>query len=131
MSLINIQHYSYQLSLVKQLFIYHLLFNFRPYDAKNPYLAPVKENRELHGPTSERSCMHIEFNIEGSKMRYEAGDHLAVYPVNNAELVNKIGAKCGVDLDTIITLTNTDGKDNLQIIGNIIKHRLLQVAYLF
>lgn len=54
--------------------------------------------------------MHIEFNIESSKMRYEAGDHLAVYPVNNAELVNKIGEQCGADLDTVFTLTNTDGE---------------------
>lgn len=87
-----------------------LFFLYRPYDAKNPYLAPVKVNRELHGPTSERSCMHIEFDIEGSKMRYESGDHLAVYPVNNAQLVEAIGAKCEVDLDTVFTLTNTDGK---------------------
>uniref|UniRef100_A0A348G635 NADPH--cytochrome P450 reductase n=1 Tax=Odontomachus monticola TaxID=613454 RepID=A0A348G635_ODOMO len=79
-----------------------------PFDAKNPFLAPVKVNRELHGPTSERSCMHIEFDIEGSKIRYETGDHLAVYPVNNVDLVKKIGEQCGVDLDTIITLTNTD-----------------------
>lgn len=82
---------------------------YRPYDAKNPFLAPVKINKELHGPTSERSCMHIEFDIEASKMRYESGDHLAVYPVNSAELVNKIGEKCGIDLDTVFTLTNTDG----------------------
>lgn len=54
--------------------------------------------------------MHIEFNIEGSKMRYETGDHLAVYPVNSTELVKKIGEQCDADLDTIITLTNTDGK---------------------
>lgn len=85
------------------------LFICRPYDAKNPFLASVKVNRELHGPTSDRSCMHIEFDIKDSKMRYETGDHLAVYPVNNAELVNKIGEKCGVNLDIVITLTNTDG----------------------
>lgn len=42
-------------------------------------------------------------------MRYEVGDHLGVYPVNNVELVNKIGQLCGMDLDTVITLTNTDG----------------------
>lgn len=54
--------------------------------------------------------MHIEFDIEDSKIRYEAGDHLAVYPVNNAELVNKIGEQCGASLDTVFTLTNTDGK---------------------
>ncbi|KYM97854.1 PREDICTED: NADPH--cytochrome P450 reductase isoform X2 [Cyphomyrmex costatus] len=79
-----------------------------PYDAKNPFLAPVKVNRELHGPTSDRSCMHIEFNIENTKMRYETGDHLAVYPVNNTELVNKIGEQCDANLDTVFTLTNTD-----------------------
>ncbi|CAB0037625.1 unnamed protein product [Trichogramma brassicae] len=79
-----------------------------PFDAKNPFLAPVLVNRELHGPSSTRSCMHIEFDINGSKMRYDAGDHLAVYPTNNAELVNKIGEKCQADLDQVISLENTD-----------------------
>uniref|UniRef100_A0A8W7PZM8 NADPH--hemoprotein reductase n=1 Tax=Anopheles coluzzii TaxID=1518534 RepID=A0A8W7PZM8_ANOCL len=50
-----------------------------PFDAKNPFLAPIKVNRELH-KAGGRSCMHVEFDIEGSKMRYEAGDHLAMYP---------------------------------------------------
>ncbi|XP_034946234.1 NADPH--cytochrome P450 reductase isoform X1 [Chelonus insularis] len=87
----------------------HSLQNQRaPFDAKNPFLAPVKVNRELHGPSSDRSCMHIEFDIEGSRMRYDAGDHVAVYPVNNSTLVNKIGEICGVDLDIVFTLTNTD-----------------------
>jgi len=76
----------------------------------------VKVNRELHGPTSDRSCMHIEFDIEASKMRYETGDHLAVYPVNNAESVNKIGEQCGASLDTVFTLTNTDGIYSLFIV---------------
>lgn len=52
--------------------------------------------------------MHIEFDLEGSKMRYDAGDHLAVYPMNNIELVEKIGKFCGKDLNTIFTLINTD-----------------------
>lgn len=38
-----------------------------------------------------------------------SGDHLAIYPINNEELVNKLGELLNVDLDTIITLTNTDG----------------------
>ncbi|KAJ8950427.1 hypothetical protein NQ318_003703 [Aromia moschata] len=86
----------------------HSLKNQRPpYDAKNPYLSKIKVNRELH-KTGDRSCMHIEFDIEGSKMRYDAGDHLAVYPVNNSELVEKIGKLCGKDLNTVFTLINTD-----------------------
>lgn len=78
-----------------------------PFDVKNPYIAPIKINRELH-TGGDRSCLHIEFHIEGSKMRYDTGDHLGVYPSNNTELVNKLGDLLGVDLDTIITLTNTD-----------------------
>lgn len=78
-----------------------------PYDAKNPYLAPIKVNRELH-KGGGRSCMHIEFDIEGSKMRYEAGDHVAMYPVNDTELVEKLGKSCNADLDTVFSLINTD-----------------------
>jgi FAD binding domain. len=32
-----------------------------------------------------------------------------VYPINNEELVKKLGELLNVDLDTVITLTNTDG----------------------
>jgi len=80
----------------------------RPYDAKNPYLAPVCVHRELH-KGGDRSCMHIEFDISGSKLRYEAGDHVAVFPINDAATVEKIGDRLGVDLGTVFTLTNMDG----------------------
>ncbi|XP_077294465.1 cytochrome P450 reductase isoform X2 [Arctopsyche grandis] len=78
-----------------------------PYDSKNPYLAPMKVNRELH-KGGDRSCLHVEFNIEGSKMRYDAGDHLAMFPVNNTDLVNRLGELSGMDLDQIFSLINTD-----------------------
>lgn len=78
-----------------------------PFDAKNPFLAPIKINRELH-KAGDRSCMHVEFDIEGSKMRYEAGDHLAMYPVNDITLVEKIGVMCQANLDTVFSLINTD-----------------------
>lgn len=39
---------------------------------KNPFLAPVRVNRELHNG-GDRSCMHIEFDLEGSKLRYDSG----------------------------------------------------------
>ncbi|XP_041350268.1 NADPH--cytochrome P450 reductase-like [Gigantopelta aegis] len=78
-----------------------------PFDAKNPFLAPMTVRRELH-KGGDRSCMHIELDITGSKLRYEAGDHVAVYPVNDSALVDAIGKRLGVDLDTVITLTNVD-----------------------
>ncbi|ERL91636.1 NADPH--cytochrome P450 reductase isoform X2 [Dendroctonus ponderosae] len=86
----------------------HSLKNQRPpYDAKNPYLSKILINRELF-KGGERHCMHLEFDIEDSKMRYESGDHLAVYPINNTELVEKIGKLCEKSLDTIFSLINTD-----------------------
>lgn len=86
----------------------HSFANQRPpFDAKNPFLGNIKVNRELH-KTGERQCMHLEFDIEGSKMRYDAGDHIALYPVNNSEIVVKLGKLLDADLDTAITLTNTD-----------------------
>ncbi|XP_025834314.1 NADPH--cytochrome P450 reductase isoform X2 [Agrilus planipennis] len=86
----------------------HSLQNQRPpYDAKNPFLAKIQINRELN-KGGDRSCRHIEFNIEGSKMRYDSGDHVAVYPINDTELVEKLGKLTSTDLETIFTLTNTD-----------------------
>ncbi|XP_064612724.1 NADPH--cytochrome P450 reductase-like isoform X2 [Liolophura sinensis] len=78
-----------------------------PFDSKNPYLAPVSINKELH-KGGNRSCMHIELDISGSKIRYEAGDHVAVYPINDPEIVEKLGKRMNIDLDTVFTLTNLD-----------------------
>lgn len=38
------------------------------------------------------------------------GDHAAIYPENSKELVNRVGELLNVNLDAIITLTNTDGE---------------------
>ncbi|GFO34081.1 NADPH--cytochrome p450 reductase [Plakobranchus ocellatus] len=78
-----------------------------PYDVKNPYLAPITVNRELHRG-GDRSCMHIELDISESKIRYETGDHVAIYPINNPEIVEKIGKRLEVDLDEVFSLTNVD-----------------------
>jgi len=52
--------------------------------------------------------MHIEFDISGSKIRYEAGDHVAVYPTNDSALVDTIEKLLGTDLGQSFTLTNVD-----------------------
>jgi NADPH-ferrihemoprotein reductase len=78
-----------------------------PFDVKNPFIAKMKVNRELH-KGGDRSCMHIEVDISNSKMRYDSGDHIAVYPQNDTALVNRIGELLGVDLDSVISLVNLD-----------------------
>lgn len=78
-----------------------------PFDVKNPYLAPLTVNRELH-KGGDRSCMHIELDISGSKIRYEAGDHVGVYPINDLDTVERIGKRLNVDLSTVFALKNID-----------------------
>lgn len=78
-----------------------------PFDSKNPFMAEIKINRELF-KGGNRNCMHIELDIEGSRIRYDSGDHVAVYPVNDTTLVNRLLELVGEDPQKVITLTNVD-----------------------
>ncbi|XP_029028380.1 P450 (cytochrome) oxidoreductase b isoform X1 [Betta splendens] len=82
-----------------------------PFDSKNPFLAPVTVNRRLN-KADDRHLMHLELDITGSKIRYESGDHVAVFPTNDSALVNKLGQILGVDLDVVISLNNLDEESN-------------------
>lgn len=53
-------------------------------------------------------CPHINKLIT-KPGRYDAGDHVAVYPTNDVSVVNRLGERLGVDLDTVISLKNLDG----------------------
>jgi len=78
-----------------------------PFDAKNPFMSSLQMNKELH-KGGDRSCMHIELDVTNSKMRYDSGDHVAVYPQNDEKLVKKIGDLLNEDLDKVISLINLD-----------------------
>ena len=47
--------------------------------------------------------------IASDYFRYDAGDHVAIYPANDAVLVDKIGSLLNIDLDSIFSLVNLDG----------------------
>uniref|UniRef100_A0A671MIS5 NADPH--hemoprotein reductase n=1 Tax=Sinocyclocheilus anshuiensis TaxID=1608454 RepID=A0A671MIS5_9TELE len=87
------------------------LEEMEPFDSKNPFLAAVTVNRKLN-KAGDRHLMHLELDITGSKIRYESGDHVAVYPINDSVIVNRIGDLLGVDLDTVISLNNLDEESN-------------------
>ncbi|KAK0138408.1 NADPH--cytochrome P450 reductase [Merluccius polli] len=82
-----------------------------PFDSKNPFLATVTVNRKLN-KAGGRHLMHLELDITGSKIRYESGDHVAVFPTNDTALVTKLGQILDVDLDTVISLNNLDEESN-------------------
>ena len=47
--------------------------------------------------------------MDCTKIRYEAGDHAAIFPTNDSELVERIGQLLDVDLGTVFKLVNMDG----------------------
>ncbi|GAY16616.1 sulfite reductase flavoprotein subunit alpha [Mycobacterium sp. shizuoka-1] len=63
----------------------------------NPYPAAAVVNRLLTSPASDKEVRHIELDLGDSGITYEAGDSVAVHPVNSPELVQALLARLGVD----------------------------------
>mmetsp|Transcript_5679 Transcript_5679/g.15895 ORF Transcript_5679/g.15895 Transcript_5679/m.15895 type:complete len:690 (+) Transcript_5679:462-2531(+) len=71
---------------------------------------PVVEQRELHAPSSNRSCVHVELDLTGTGLQYAAGDHVGVHPENPAETVKLAAMLLDVPLDTVLTLSMPDSQ---------------------
>lgn len=67
------------------------------YSKQNPYPAPVLTVRNLNGPGSAKEVNHVEFDLTGSGLVYEAGDALGVIPQNCPDLVSAIIQSLGCD----------------------------------
>jgi NADPH-ferrihemoprotein reductase len=59
-----------------------------PYNAHNPYIAPIAESKELF-TVKDRNCLHMEIDISGSNLSYQTGDHIAVWPTNPGKEVDR------------------------------------------
>jgi sulfite reductase alpha subunit-like flavoprotein/nitric oxide synthase oxygenase domain/subunit/hemoglobin-like flavoprotein len=83
-------------------------------DGRPGFEARVVANRELLKEVvpGSRSTRFIAFELGGSGLTYETGDHLAVYPRNPAELVERLCARLGVDLDAWFVTELADAAGN-------------------
>jgi NADPH-ferrihemoprotein reductase len=68
-----------------------------PYNAHNPFIAPIKESKELF-TVKDRNCLHMEVDVSGSDITYTTGDHVAVWPTN-----------AGVEVDRFIKVLGHEG----------------------
>lgn len=59
-----------------------------PYNAHNPYIAPIVESREIF-TVKDRNCLHMEIDISGSNLSYQTGDHIAIWPTNSGKEVDR------------------------------------------
>lgn len=74
---------------------------------------PLLANDELLQEVipGSRSTRYMVFDIAGTALQYETGDHVAVYPCNPLELVNRVCDRMGVTANTYFTAAylNPDG----------------------
>lgn len=74
------------------------------YDQKNPFYAKIHAWCDLYAPDSPdadgqslpRDCLHIELDISGINIRYQAGDHVAVFPTNEENEVLLLAQVLGI-----------------------------------
>ncbi|KAF7561726.1 hypothetical protein G7046_g2428 [Stylonectria norvegica] len=59
-----------------------------PFNTHNPYIAPIAESRELF-TAKDRNALHMEVDISGSNLSYQTGDHIAIWPTNPGEEVDR------------------------------------------
>lgn len=79
------------------------------HDLHKPVRGVVALQRELHAAGSDRSCVHLEFEVPGRPRSYEAGDHVGVFAENGDEVVAEAAQLLGVALDTVFSLESDAG----------------------
>ena len=79
------------------------------YTKENPYTATLSVRQKITSRTAEKDVEHIEIDLSGSDLRYQAGDALGVWPLNAADLVQEI-----LDLNQLTgseTVQLSDGRE--------------------
>ncbi|CAL8469233.1 g8774 [Coccomyxa elongata] len=79
----------------------------------SPFLARISALRELHTPQSDRSCVHVELDVSGSDIAYEAGDHVGIMPENGREVVERAAAALGYPQETVFRLRVPEGNPQM------------------
>ncbi|MCQ9617793.1 assimilatory sulfite reductase (NADPH) flavoprotein subunit [Paenalcaligenes niemegkensis] len=74
------------------------------YTRDNPFRAALLEAQPITGRGSSRDVRHFELSLEGSKLNYQPGDSLGVWPIHDSRLVDAVLAQTGIDGEESVTV---------------------------
>lgn len=78
------------------------------YSRKNPFPSELNERVSLNGAGSAKETIHLEFDLEGSGLEYQAGDALAVIPHNAEDVVDDIIKSTNLDPEAPVLIKEQD-----------------------
>jgi len=74
------------------------------YNKANPFPATLITNQKITGRQSDKDVRHLEFDLAGSDLHYQAGDALGVWFDNDPKLVDEILSLAQIDPTTEVTI---------------------------
>ncbi|CUM62954.1 uncharacterized protein PRCAT00000514001 [Priceomyces carsonii] len=101
-----------------------------PFDHTHPYLSKIVKSKELFN-SKDRFCVHAEFDLSNTNLRYTTGDHLAIWPSNCNENIESFLTAFGLGdkLDDIFELKALDSTVSIPFhtpitYGAVVRHHL-------
>jgi len=74
------------------------------YDKQRPFPAKVLVNQKITGAASSKDVRHIELSLDGSGLKYEPGDALAVIVENPPQLVEEFLQEFGFAATSVVAV---------------------------
>ncbi|KAH6677261.1 NADPH cytochrome P450 oxidoreductase [Halenospora varia] len=75
------------------------------YGPSHPFLATITESRELF-KSQDRSCLHLEIDLQHSGLTYTTGDHLTIWPMNSEREAHRFLSVFGLSnkIDQVVSI---------------------------